>query len=268
MTVSSTFLAADGDGYELQMGRWSRRLAPHFISFAGVDSGHVLDVGCGTGSLAFELARQARIASVKGVDFSEAYVGHARSHNRDARIGFEVGDACAMPFPDGSFDAALSQLVLQFVPEPERAIREMRRVTKPGGTVAAAVWDARGGFVAFRIFWDTAAMLDPAADARRAKSCARVITHPGGLANAWRAAGLTNVAQDMITIRMDFASFADFWKPVEGRDGPFAEYASTLAPEAKVRLREALQKAYLDGAADGERSYAATAWVVKGTVPG
>ncbi len=267
MTISSTFLAADGDGYELQMGRWSRRLAPDFVTFAGVDAGHVLDVGCGTGSLASALARRSGIVSVKGVDFSDAYVRHARSRNADARVDFQVGDACAMPFPDGSFDATLSQLVLQFVPEPERAIREMRRVTKPGGTVAAAVWDSRGGFVAYRIFWDTAAMLDPAADTRRAKGCARAITHPGGLAQAWHAAGLVNVAQDMLTIRMDFSSFADFWKPVEGRDGPFAEYASTLASDAKARLREALQRAYLDGAADGERSYAATAWVVKGTVP-
>ncbi len=268
MTASSTFLAANGDGYELQMGRWSRRLAPQFVSFAGVDGGHVLDVGCGTGSLTSELARRPNIASVKGMDFSAAYVVHARSRVDDARIEFLVGDACAMPFPDGSFDAALSQLVLHFIPQPDQAIKEMRRVTRPGGTVAAAVWDSRGGFVAFRIFWDTAAMLDPAADARRAKACGRAITHPEGLANAWHAAGLTNVAQDMITIRMDFASFADFWKPVEGRDGPFAEYASTLAPEAKARLREALERAYLDGAADGERSYAATAWAVKGTVPG
>lgn len=267
MAISSTFLAADGDGYELQMGRWSRRLAPHFVTFAGVEAGHVLDVGCGTGSLTSELGRRPNIASVKGIDFSEAYVAHAKSRESGSRIAFDVGDACALPYPDASFDHSFSMLVLHFIPQPEQAIKEMRRVTKPGGTVAAAVWDSRGGFGAFRIFWDTAAMLDPAADARRAKSCARTVVHPGGLANAWRAAGLANVTQDMITIRMDFASFADFWKPVEGRDGPFAEYASTLAPAAKERLREALERAYLDGAADGERSYAATAWVVKGTVP-
>jgi SAM-dependent methyltransferase len=266
---SSVFAAADGDGYELQMGRWSRRLAPHFIKYAGLSGGgSILDVGCGTGSLTFALAAEPGITSVTGIDFSPVYVAHAAAHNNDPRIRFETGDACALACPDASFDHSLSQLVLHFIPDPERAVREMRRVTRPGGVVCAAVWDSQGGFVSQRMFWDTAAMLDPEADVRRGKGYSRPITQPGALAKAWREAGLANVEDGMITIRMDFASFEDFWKPAEGRDGPTAEYTKTLGPDATSRLREALRRAYLGGAQDGPRSYASTAWVAKGIVPG
>ena len=268
MAVSSVFSASDGDGYELQMGRWSRRLAPKFIEFAGIeDADCVLDVGCGTGSLTSTLALNPDIRDLHGVDFSAAYIEHAKRKNNDSRIQFQVGDACALPFEDQQFDHTLSMLVLQFIPQPEKAISEMRRVTRPGGTVAAATWDSRGGFVWFRMFWDTAAMLDPEASLRRAKACARPMARPGDLERAWKAAGLTGVVQDMLTIRMDFASFVDFWTPLEGKDGPYAEYVGTLTPEAKAVLRDKVRLAYADGEADGPRSYAATSWVVKGTVP-
>jgi len=268
MAVSSTFMAADGDGYERQMGRWSRRLAPLIIDFAGIaGAGRVLDVGCGTGNLSLALAADPGIGSVVGLDFASVYVDHARRQTTDPRVSFQTGDACAMPFENGSFDHALSMLVLGFIPAADQAVREMRRVTRPGGTVAAASWDSRGGFVAFRMVWDTAAMLDPAANARRARMYARPLGRPGGLAQAWRAAGLNNVEDGMLTIRMDFPGFADFWAPCEGGDGPIAEYVATLDIAAKARLRDAVGLAYLDGDPDGPRSYAATAWVVKGTVP-
>jgi SAM-dependent methyltransferase len=250
------------------MGRWSRRLAPKFIDFAGIkDANRVLDVGCGTGSLTSTLALNPDICSLHGVDFSAAYIEHAKQKNNDSRIQFEVGDACALPFCDEDFDHTLSMLVLQFIPQPEKAISEMRRVTRPGGTVAAATWDSRGGFVWSRMFWDTAAMLDAEASVRRAKACARPMARHGDLERAWKAAGLTNVVQDMLTIRMDFASFEDFWAPLEGKDGPYADYVRTLTPEAKVVLRDKLRSAYVDGEADGSRSYAAISWVVRGTVP-
>lgn len=269
MTASSTFVAADGDGYELQMGRWSRRLAAPFIAFAGIaDAAHVLDVGCGTGSLAFQLARLPRVGRISGIDFSAVYVEHARRHSQDPRIDLQVGDACALPFADATFDHSLSMLVLQFVPRSDVAIAEMRRVTRPGGTVAAATWDVRGGFVAYRMLFDTAALINPAAVERRKKLYTRPLTRPGELARAWHAAGLVDVVQDMITIRMDFASFADYWAPSEGRDGPIAEYVGSLDVETRSRLRESVQLAYLDGEEDGPRSYASTAWVVKGKVPG
>lgn len=268
MTVSSTFFAADGDGYELQMGRWSRRLAPLFVDFAGtVGAERVLDVGCGTGSLSFCLAQDRRIGNVRGLDFSPVYVDYAQRKNQDDRIEFQVGDACALPFPDASFDHALSMLVLQFIPQADRAVREMRRVTRPGGIVAAATWDVRGGFVAFRMFLDTAAMLFQHGKERRARIYTRPLSRPGELARLFREAGLLDVVQDMRTIRMDHQSFADFWAPCEGKDGPIAEYVGTLNPDEKTQLRDAVQQAYLDGEPDGARSYAATAWVVKGTVP-
>jgi SAM-dependent methyltransferase len=270
MAISSTFASWDGDGYELQMGRWSRRLAPLFVDFAGVTGAdRVLDVGCGTGSLSFCLARNPEIVSVRGLDFSPAYIDHAKRQNRDARLDFQVGDACALPFPDASFDHALSMLVLQFIPHADLAVREMRRVTRSGGTVAAVTWDTRGGLVSHRMIFDTAAMLDRNGNGNepRAMAYTRPMSRPGDLARAWRDAGLEDVVQDMRTIRMDFASFADFWAPAEGKDGPIAEYVSTLDTEAKSNLRGMVELAYLDGEADGERSYAATAWVVKGKAP-
>jgi len=267
-STTSTFLSSDGEGYELQMGRWSRRLAPLLVDFAGIDAAdRVLDVGCGTGSLSFCLARNPAIGGVDGVDLSPVYIAHASHGNSDKRLRFQVGDACTLQFPDARFDGALSMLALPFVPDAKVAIREMRRVTRPGGTVAAATWDTRGGFVAYRMIFDAAAMLDPRGNERRARSYTRPLSRPGELERAWREAGLVNVVQDTRTIRMDFTSFADFWAPSEGRDGPVAEYVGTLDNEAKSKLREAVRLAYLDGEADGPRSYAATAWVVKGEVP-
>jgi SAM-dependent methyltransferase len=267
MSAPSTFVASDGDGYELQMGQWSRRLAPLFIDFAGISKAErILDVGCGTGSLSFALAQNRNIASVRGLDFSPAYIAYATRQNRDARVEFQVGDACDLPFPDASFDHALSMLVLQFIPRSDRAVREMRRVTCPGGTVAAATWDTSGGLVTYRMIFDTAAMLDRNGSALRAKAYGRPMQRPGELARAWRDAGLKDVVQDMLTIRMDFACFADFWAPVEGNDGPAAAYVSTLDPEAKAKLRGMVELAYLNSEPDGSRSYAATAWVVKGIV--
>ena len=266
--ASSTFEAFDADGYELQMGRWSRRLAPLFVEFAGIaPERHVLDVGCGTGSLTVCLARHPGIASVTGLDIAPAYVAHAQKQYEDARIRFQVGDACELPFPDGTFDDALSMLVLQFVPQAERAVREMRRVTRAGGTVAAATWDSAGGLIAQRLVFDAAALVDPGGNAARAAALGRLLSRPAELARLWRCVGLTDVFQDMLTIRMDFTSFQDFWAPAEGRDGPLAQYVQTLDAEVRGRLRAAVAQAYLAGGTDGPRSYAATAWVVRGKVP-
>jgi SAM-dependent methyltransferase len=266
---SSTFVSHSGEGYELAMGRWSRRLAPLFIDFAGLGDGErVLDVGCGTGVLTSALAATGHPAEIQGVDLSEPYIELARRNNRYPRITYSIGDACDLPFADASFDRVLSLLVLHFVPEPQRAIAQMRRVARPGAMVAAVTWDARGGLVAHRMFLDTAAMLDPQAAELRQRSFTRPMTRPGELGSAWRHAGLMDVAEAELAIRMEFSKFADYWRPYEGRDGPPAQYVSSLEPEARERLREAVRAAYLDGEADGPRSYAATAWAVKGRVPG
>ena len=268
MAVLSTFVAADGGGYELQMGRWSRRLAPLFVDFTGIrQADSVLDLGCGTGSLSLCLAQRPEIASVCGVDLSPAYIEHACREISHPRVSFRIGDACDLRFPDASFDHALSMLMVQFVPHPDRAVREMRRVTRPGGTVAAATWDARGGFVALRMVFDTAAMLDRNAGERRALAYTRPLSRPGELERAWCDAGLTEVVQEPLTIRMEFASFADFWSPAEGKDGPVADYVRTLDAEARQVLQDMVRLAYLDGEVDGRRSYAATAWAVRGKVP-
>ena len=269
MTASSTFTAADGDGYELLMGRWSRRLAEPFLDFVGTTHGEtVLDVGCGTGCLAVALTERCQVKQVRGVDFSPAYIEHATRHIHDPRIAFEVGDACALAFPDRNFDRVLSLLMLHFVPRADQAIAEMRRVARPGAVVGAAVWDARGGFVATRMFLDTAAVLDPKANERRARSYTRPMTRPGELANAWRAAGFTDVVETTLVIRMEFASFEDYWAPYVGTDGPQAEYIATLSDAERTRLRDAVKLAYVDGEPDGPRSYAALAWAVKGIAPG
>lgn len=268
MNASSTFSATDGDGYELQMGRWSKRLAAPFLDFVGTRDGErVLDVGCGTGHLARAVGERSIPSEVCAIDLAPAYVDYAKRHNRDPRIVFELGDACAMKFADHTFDRVLSLLVLHFVPQAAQAIAEMRRVTRPGGVAAAAVWDVRGGFVANRIFFDTAAALDPKANERRARNYTRPMTKPGQLAEAWREAGLHEVVEGTISIRMEFTSFADYWAPYEGREGPGAEYAATLDAAERSRLIDAVRAAYLDGEPDGPRSYAALAWAVRGIVP-
>ena len=268
MTVSSTFISADGDGYEVQMGRWSRRLASPFLDFVGTADGEsVLDVGCGTGNLAFALAERCKVKDIHGIDFSPAYVEHAKRLNRDPRIVFQAGDACALKFPDRSFDRVLSLLVLNFVPKADQAIAEMCRVAKPRAVVGATVWDFRGGFVANRIFNDTASALDPKANERRARNYTRPLTRPGELMRAWVAAGFRDVIDTTLTIRMDYSSFDDFWAPNKGKDGGSAEYVSTLGDAERDRFRNALRLAYLDGDPDGPRSFAAIAWAVKGIAP-
>jgi SAM-dependent methyltransferase len=248
MSSASTFAAADGDGYELQMGRWSRRLAPLFVEFARIGKPRrVLDVGCGTGNLALFLAQHdPELASVHGIDVCAAYVEYARRRSDDARLAFRIGDARMLPFTDEHFDHALAMLALQFVPDAELAVHEI---------------------VALRLVLDAAAMLDEAGRRERAAAYTRPLSRPGELAHAWSDAGLSGVVQESITIRMEFESFVDFWAPMGGKEGPVAQYVVGLGPEGSERLREAVRLAYLDGEADGPRSYAATAWVVKGTVP-
>ena len=269
MNIADKFLATDGDGYEMQMGRWSRRLAPLLVDFADVTHGdRVLDVGCGTGNLGACLASNPCINHVYGVDLSPAYIDHANRTLCDlTRLHFDIGDACALQFPDAWFDHSFSMLALQFVPDVHLAIREMRRVTRSGGTIAAATWDTRGGYVALRMVFDAAAMLGKHGMDQRARAYTRPLSRPGELACAWRDAGLINIVQDMRTIRMDYVSYQDFWGPAEGGEGPMAEFVASLDRAARSTLRAAVRSAYLDGDVDGPRSYAATAWVVRGNAP-
>jgi SAM-dependent methyltransferase len=262
---NSTFPTSSGDGYELQMGRHSRSLAPLFVAFAADRArGKALDVGCGTGNLAVELANNSAFTSIEAFDFSPAYIAYAKARGADPRINFQTADACAIPFPDGTFDLALSMLVLAFIPEPQRAVREMVRVTRPGGTVAACMWDLRGGVVFARMFWDTAASLDPEAVESRGKAFSRPTTRQGGIAGEFKAAGLQNVQETALTIAMNFADFEDFWAPFKGRESGFAAYVAALDIAKKEKFKSALRLAYLDGSSDGPRSYFASAWAARG----
>jgi ubiquinone/menaquinone biosynthesis C-methylase UbiE len=266
---NSTFPTSSGDGYELQMGRHSRSLAPLFIAFAAPNAaGKVLDVGCGTGNLAVELARNSALKSIEAFDFSPAYIAYARARGADSRVNFQTADACAIPFADATFDLTLSMLVLPFIPEPHRAVREMVRVTKPGGAVAACMWDLRGGLVFGRMFWDTAAMLDPNAIDVRGKTMSRPITRQGGIASEFKTAGLQDVQETALTITMNFADFTDFWAPFDGRDSGFGAYVSGLDAVQKDRFKSALRLAYLDGSPDGPRTYFASAWAARGVRKG
>ena len=266
--MPTIFTASGADDYEYLMGRWSRRLAEVFCDFAGVRDGEsILDAGCGTGSLTFALARRAEAVSVTGIDFSEAYVEFARGRNTDPRIEFHAGDACDMPFADARFDRALSMLVLNFIPDAPRAAAEMVRVTRPGGVVASATWDLRGGLPAYRMFWDTAAVLDPEASRARARYQAGPLTGPGQMAALWTSLGLREVEQTSLMIRMDFKNFDDYWAPLLGKTGPAGAYLDAISENRRSELAGWLRAAYLGGGADGPRSFAAVAWACRGRVP-
>jgi SAM-dependent methyltransferase len=263
----SSYRANDALGYQQTMGRWSSRLAPPFIQFAGIaDATRILDVGCGTGSLAFALADKLPRASIVGMDYSQAFVAYAQSQSSNPRLQFEQGDAAGLRYADGAFDATLSLLVLNFVPAAEQAAREMRRVTRPGGLVAAAVWDFKGGLTFLRVLADTAAVLDAGGAAFRAKQFSAPFTGPGELAATWSAMGLTDVVQTSLTIRMEFASFADYWTPWLSGQGTVGAYLTGLDEGKLAQLEQHMRRAYLAGADDGPRSFAATAWAVRGFV--
>lgn len=267
--MASSFNVQSAAGYEQLMGRWSRQLAPLFIDFAGIADGErVLDVGCGTGSLTFALPRAADLNEIVAIDFSPVFVEATMRANSDPRIKVQQADACALPFADASFDRALALLVLHFVPEAGKAVAEMRRVTRPGGVVAAVVWDHYGGMPGMRMVLDVAAMLDEKADQVRSRYCFQPMMRPGEMMQNFAAHGLERVEQTSLMIRMDYLSFDDFWRPISAGEGPLGKYIGALDSGQRAKIDAAVRAAYQAGQPDGPRSFAAVAWACRGIVPG
>jgi SAM-dependent methyltransferase len=254
------------DAYERFMGRWSRQLAPALVEYSEVgDAGAVLDVGSGTGALAFAVRDATTTTRVLGIDMSPEYVAHASTTNADVRVRFEVGDAQSLRLPEASFDRTISLLVLNFVPDPERALREMIRVTKPGGIVGSAVWDYGEGMEMLRVFWDEATALDPSVDRRDEKHMP--LCRQGELAALFRDAKLEMVSQTALVARLRFSSFDDYWEPFRLGQGPAGAYVAELSRERQLALRERLRRRLLGNDPDGTIEMQARAWAAKGTVP-
>lgn len=254
---------AVGAAYEVFMGRWSRALAKSFVDWLGVEArAHWLDVGCGTGALTAAICELGRPASVVGCDPSGPFIETASSTLPDKRVSFELAGGEHLPEREGGFDIVVSGLVLNFVPDPVRALMAMRRRLGARGIVAAYVWDYSGGMQFLHHFWQAAVELDASAqeldEERRFAGFG-----PEALAAHFRAAGLGDVAVDALSLPTVFASFDDYWEPFLGRTGPAPSYVASLSGERRDRLREAL-RARLTPGADGRIALQARAWAARG----
>lgn len=255
-----------GNAYEPYVGRWSGLVAAEFLDWIDVaPDRRWLDAGCGTGALSEVILRRAAPRQVIGLDASEAFVAFARTRLSDPRIGFQVGDACSLPFEDATFDAAVAGLMLNFVPEPARALAEMRRAVRQGGTVAVYVWDYAGEMQLMRRFWDAAVALDSSArsldEGRRFPIC-----QPERLLALFREAGLEAAESRVIDVPTIFRDFDDYWSPFLGGQGPAPSYCVSLSEDARAALREKL-RTELPVSPDGTIRLEARAFAVRGRRP-
>jgi SAM-dependent methyltransferase len=256
---AATFRVA-ANAYDRHIGRYGPALAAGLIAAAGIRPGQTaLDVGCGPGALTAALARLLGAEQVAAVDPSEPFARECGSRVPGVRV--EVAAAEALPFGDDSFDVALSQLVVNFMGDAPAGVGEMRRVTRPGGTVAAAVWDYAEGMTLLRRFWDAAVALDPDA-ARLDEGVSMPYCRPGELGELWRAAGLQGVETAELVVEAGYSGFEDLWQPLESGVGPSGAYAAALPAERRTRLREELRRRL--GAGEEAFRLTARAWCVAG----
>jgi SAM-dependent methyltransferase len=232
------------------MGRFSEPLAPRFADLAGVSRGQrVLDVGCGPGALTAELVHRvgagpASEGSVSAVEPSASFAVAARERLPGADVRQSAAED--LPFPDDAFDVALAQLVVHFMADPVQGLREMRRVTRAGGTVAACVWDQAGDRGPLSAFWSAVRELDPVA----AGESDRPGVREGDLASLFTQAGLASVEVTTLSVRAHHASFDDWWQPLTLGVGPAGAYVESLAPDRRAELREECQRRLPAGAAE------------------
>lgn len=255
---------ADGDAYESYVGRWSRPVAHEFIRWLNqTPQLRWLDVGCGTGALSATILTLANPSAVKGNDPSSGFLAVARKNIPDPRFEFAVGSAQSIPEPSSNYDVAVSGLVLNFVPEPLEAVREMARVVRSGGTVAVYVWDYAGKMELMRYFWDAAVALDHEVAAvdegKRFPIC-----DPDALATCFSSAGLGDIETRAMEVPTVFRDFDDYWSPFLGGQGSAPSYVATLSSDKRERLRERL-RATLPFQSDGSLDLIGRAWAVRGT---
>jgi SAM-dependent methyltransferase len=256
--------------YERWMGRWSRRLAPSFVDFAELPRGaRLLDVGSGTAALSLALLEGVPGASVVGIEPAAAYVSYCRKKISHDRLRFETGDAQALPLANKSFDATLSLLILQELSDARLALREMCRVTRPGGAVVASQWDFAKGMPMLALFWDTVHEVVGTKDAREAAADCMVVDYPDGvgLQDLWQAAGLIEIRIERLEIDMAFASFEDYWAPFLSNVTATSSFATTLAANDVAEIEHRLRQRTLGEAPDGPFSLKAYAWAVGGKLP-
>jgi SAM-dependent methyltransferase len=245
------------------MGRWSRRLADRFLAWlAAPPEAAWLEIGCGTGALTSRILALTQPRSVAACDRSPAFVTHTRGTVRDPRLSVLQAESPRFPPHPGGYDVVVSGLVLNFLPDPLAALQAMVQATAAPASVAAYVWDYADGMAFLRHFWNAALELDPAAGAldegQRFPLC-----QPDALAALWAHAGLGHIRTTALDIDTAFQSFADYWAPLEGGQGPAPTYLLSLPPERQRELRELLQRRLPVGA-DGAVVLRARAWAVAG----
>lgn len=221
------------EAYDAFMGRYSRLLSPQLADLAGIQSGQrALDVGSGPGALTSELVARLGADHVAAVDPSEPFVAAARE--RHPGVDVRQAPAEELPFDDGAFDVAIAQLVVHFMTDPLRGIGEMARVTRPGGVVAACVWDHHGGQGPLGLFWDVARELDPGVADESMLPGAR----EGHLADLLGEVGLRDIESAVLSADLEHPTFEAWWEPFRAGVGPAGAYVATLAPERQEQLRE------------------------------